>query len=341
MAGNRERERKDPLPLAMGRGERRSPQGSPSAMEPVLRALARDTPPEPDNGFAAPNDLRETRQARRAIPGIAIGAFAIICLCAGAYGYWRLSDTGSGATSSAAASAEAAPPADAAAPPPLPTQAVDTRPQMVVPGNAAPVQKIVLTEQAREKAAAARLAAEQALRDKLHGDKARAEADDAARAKARTEHARMAEAQRDREQQAQAEKTREAAAAQAQRAREQQAEAAKARQAAAQRQKQLAEQQAEQRRVAAARHHQDELRAARQRKEAATRRVQQSHARAEAALEQKLDAAAQGGSQAPAAPMRSASLRHGPSQAVAPLSAPGDSPPLDISDLPPPAHTAP
>jgi hypothetical protein len=359
MAGNRERERKDPLPPAMGRGEPRLTRDS-SAMEPVLRALARDMPPEPDDGFAAPSDLREARHTSRTMPGIAIAAFAVICLCAAAYGYWRVSDTGSGTTPSAAATADTAPPAAAETPPPLPTQAVDVRPQTVVPGNAAPVQKIVVTDRAREKAAAARLAAEQALRDKLRGDKARAEADDAARARARAERARLAAAaaQREREQQVQAEQARQAdaaahrqkaqaekaekarlAAAQAQHEREQQAQAERA--AAAQRQKQLAKDQAEQRRVAAIRHHQEELRAARQRKEAAARHVQQSQARAENALEQKLDEAAEGGPQAPTAPMRSASLRRHDQNAVpAPQNTPSDEPPLDISDLPPRAPGA-
>jgi hypothetical protein len=252
MNGDRDHERKEPLPLGLGRSVP-EPLDDGSHLEPSLLAFGDEPEVAVDSGLAVPSDLRAAHQSRGSMPVIAIAAFILFCLSAGAYAAWMFSaGAGNPAPAPIATAPASAPPASAQSSSPV----IPAPPQAAAPPAAPPIVDRT-AERARQAAATARRVAERARQE---------------------------------------------------------------------------QEQAEQLRVAALRRHEEKIRAERLRKEAAAHRAQQVRARAEQAVQHRLDEAAPAKEVQPPP-----SAPHEQNARLLPESQPGDAPPLDAKDLPPPA----
>jgi hypothetical protein len=288
--------------------------------------------------LAVPADWRRrTERHRGAIEKFMVPAVTALCVCVGggiAVAY--IASTPWNTSSPIAVGQTTAP--SAAAVPIAQTQPAQSGPAK--PAAQHPIAAAQAAETARRDALAQARKAEAAHARRAAAEHARRVAEQARRAelgrKAAAEKARKAAVEQAR--QAQAEQARKAAAEQAR-----QAQVEQARQAAADQARQAA---AEQARLAAVQRQQDKLRVAHRREEAAQRTARLRQAKtptrdqAEQAVQDQLDRA---GQTAPGGRNHAPRPAERPEQnaKLQPQSLPGEGPPLDAGDLPPPAQTAP
>jgi hypothetical protein len=239
MNGDRDHERKEPLPLAVSRSARELPPGD--QVEPRLRAFGGEPSVSEESGLVVPSDLRAAHQSRGSAPIIAIAAFIVFCLCGAGYAAWTFGgadnkpatpETAATLPAQAAAPIASQPTSRADAPAAASTSAAPSAPPVATapPAPPNPPTPVVdqAAEQVRQQAAAETRRVEQAKRDKARREQVQreqAQREQALREREQAENARLAAIRRHEDKVRVERQRKEAAARRAQQARAQQEQA--------------------------------------------------------------------------------------------------------------------